>query len=93
VAFRDAPRCLRAGKCFFDMLGVFAEFETNLRPNGKWRESLRRRWREVQGRKATVPVDVVRSMKAEGKGPGEIAETLGVSRMSVWRALRDVAVE
>jgi DNA invertase Pin-like site-specific DNA recombinase len=23
-----------ASKCFLDMLGMFAEFETNLRPNG-----------------------------------------------------------
>jgi DNA invertase Pin-like site-specific DNA recombinase len=25
-------RSIAAGKCFLDMLGVFAEFETNLRP-------------------------------------------------------------
>jgi DNA invertase Pin-like site-specific DNA recombinase len=32
-----------AGKCFLDMLGVFAEFETNLRREGNWKASPRRR--------------------------------------------------
>src|SRR5216684_6545264 len=26
-----------AGKCFLDMLGAFAEFETNLRVSGRWK--------------------------------------------------------
>jgi DNA invertase Pin-like site-specific DNA recombinase len=34
-----------------------------------------------------VPVEAVRKMKADGKGPAEIAKALGVSRMSVYRAL------
>jgi DNA invertase Pin-like site-specific DNA recombinase len=34
-----------------------------------------------------VPVDEVRKLYGEGKGPAEIAAALGVSRMSVWRAL------
>jgi hypothetical protein len=38
-------------------------------------------------RKPTVPTEEVRRLRAEGKMPGEIAEALGVSRMSVWRAL------
>jgi DNA invertase Pin-like site-specific DNA recombinase len=40
-----------------------------------------------KGRKPTVPADEVRRLKAEGKSPTDIAEALGVSRMSVWRAL------
>jgi DNA invertase Pin-like site-specific DNA recombinase len=40
-----------------------------------------------KGRKPTIPVAEIRDMKAKGKGPGAIAEALGVSRMSVWRAL------
>jgi DNA invertase Pin-like site-specific DNA recombinase len=40
-----------------------------------------------EGRKPSVPVEEVRRLRGEGKGPAEIAEALGVSRMSVWRAL------
>jgi DNA invertase Pin-like site-specific DNA recombinase len=35
-----------------------------------------------KGRKPSVPVEEVRRLHGEGKGPGEIAEVLGVSRMS-----------
>jgi DNA invertase Pin-like site-specific DNA recombinase len=41
-----------------------------------------------KGRKPSVPVEEVRKLKGDGKGPAEIAEALGVSRMSVWRALQ-----
>jgi hypothetical protein len=34
-----------------------------------------------------VPVETVRKMRDEGKGPAEIAAALSISRMSVWRAL------
>ncbi len=40
-----------------------------------------------KGRKPSVPVEQVRKMHSDGKGPAEIAAALGVSRMSVWRAL------
>jgi hypothetical protein len=38
-----------AGKCFLDMLGVFAEFETNLRANGSLRASRGQGCRGLQG--------------------------------------------
>jgi DNA invertase Pin-like site-specific DNA recombinase len=40
-----------------------------------------------RGRKPSVPVAEVRKMKEDGKRPAEIAKALGVSRMSVYRAL------
>lgn len=40
-----------------------------------------------KGRKPSVPLEEVRKMHGDGKGPAEIAAALGVSRMSVWRAL------
>jgi DNA invertase Pin-like site-specific DNA recombinase len=40
-----------------------------------------------KGRKPSVRADEVRRLRAEGKSPTDIAEALGVSRMSVWRAL------
>jgi hypothetical protein len=39
--------------------------------------------------KPFVPVETVRKMHGEGKGQADIAAALGVSRMSVWRALKD----
>jgi DNA invertase Pin-like site-specific DNA recombinase len=41
-----------------------------------------------KGRKPSVPVEAVRKMRQDGKGPAEIAAALGVSRMRVWRALK-----
>ena len=40
-----------------------------------------------KGRKLSVPVEKVREMRASGHGPTAIAKALGISRMSVHRAL------
>jgi DNA invertase Pin-like site-specific DNA recombinase len=78
-----------AGKCFLDMLGVFAEFETNLRRERQLEGIARAKAAGVyKGRKASVPVDEVKQMRAAGRSPTEIAEELSISRMSVYRALR-----
>jgi DNA invertase Pin-like site-specific DNA recombinase len=78
-----------AGKCFFDMLGVFAEFETNLRRERQLEGIARAKAAGVyKGRKRSVPVDEVKQMRAGGRSPTEIAEELDISRMSVYRALR-----
>jgi DNA invertase Pin-like site-specific DNA recombinase len=78
-----------AGKCFFDMLGVFAEFETNLRRERQLEGIARAKAAGVyKGRKRSVPVDEVKQMRAGGRSPTEIAEELEISRMSVYRALR-----
>jgi DNA invertase Pin-like site-specific DNA recombinase len=78
-----------AGKCFLDMLGVFAEFETNLRRERQLEGIAKAKAAGVyKGRKASVPVDEVKQLKAAGRSPTEIAEELEISRMSVYRALR-----
>jgi DNA invertase Pin-like site-specific DNA recombinase len=41
-----------------------------------------------RGRRPTVPTDKIVEMRAAGAGPSAIASSLGVSRMSVHRALR-----
>jgi DNA invertase Pin-like site-specific DNA recombinase len=40
-----------------------------------------------KGRKPSIPVERVRQMQAAGHGPSAIAKALGISRMSVHRAL------
>jgi DNA invertase Pin-like site-specific DNA recombinase len=77
-----------AGKCFLDMLSVFAEFETNLRRERQL-EGIARAKREgvYKGRKAVIDPAKVRQLKAEGLGASEIADTLNIGRSSVYRVL------
>jgi DNA invertase Pin-like site-specific DNA recombinase len=81
-----------AGKCFLDMLGVFAEFETNLRRERQMEGVARAKANGVytKGRPASVNATQVRAMKAEGMGATKIAKELGIGRAGVYRALEAV---
>jgi DNA invertase Pin-like site-specific DNA recombinase len=77
-----------AGKCFLDMLGVFAEFETNLRRERQLEGIAKAKLEGIyKGRKPSVDVAKVRELHASGIGATEIAKTLRVGRTSVYRAL------
>jgi DNA invertase Pin-like site-specific DNA recombinase len=77
-----------AGKCFLDMLGVFAEFETNLRRERQLEGIARAKAEGVyKGRPASIDATKVRAMKAKGMGATEIAKALRIGRASVYRAL------
>src|ERR1700761_3165065 len=77
-----------AGKAFLDMLGVFAEFETNLRKERQLEGIAKAKAAGVyKGRRPSVDVLQVRALKQEGIGPSAIAKTLGIGRASVYRAL------
>jgi DNA invertase Pin-like site-specific DNA recombinase len=77
-----------AGKCFLDMLGVFAEFETNLRRERQLEGIAVAKERGVyKGRKASIDPSQIRQMKTEGMGPSAIAKALKIGRASVYRAL------
>jgi DNA invertase Pin-like site-specific DNA recombinase len=79
-----------AGKAFFDMLGVFAEFETNLRRERQMEGIAQAKERGVyKGRKPSIDAQRVRAMHAEGMGPSAIAKALGIGRASVYRVLGD----
>lgn len=81
-----------AGKAFLDMLGVFAEFETNLRRERQLEGIARAKAEGIyKGRPASIDVAQVRALKAEGHGPAEIARRLGIGRASVYRVLGDAA--
>jgi Helix-turn-helix domain of resolvase/Resolvase, N terminal domain len=81
---------LAAGKYFLDMLGVFAEFETNLRRERQLEGIADAKARGVyQGRKASIDPAKVRALKAEGMGASAIAKALKIGRASVYRALED----
>ena len=77
-----------AGKCFLDMLGVFGEFETNLRKERQMEGIAKAKERGVyKGRKPSVDVDRVKELKEEGLGASAIAKQMGIGRASVYRAL------
>ena len=78
-----------AGKAFLDMLGVFAEFETNLRKERQAEGIAAAKARGVyKGRKAKIDPAVVRELRHKEKlGPAAIARRLGIGRASVYRVL------
>jgi DNA invertase Pin-like site-specific DNA recombinase len=77
-----------AGKAFLDMLGVFAEFETNLRRERQMEGIAKAKAAGVyKGRLASIDPAKVRALKADGLGPAAIARQLGIARASVYRAL------
>jgi len=70
------------------MLGVFAEFETNLRKERQLEGIADAKARGVyKGRKASIDPVKVREMNDRGMGPSAIAKAFGIGRASVYRAL------
>jgi DNA invertase Pin-like site-specific DNA recombinase len=77
-----------AGKAFLDMLGVFAEFETNLRKERQMEGIARAKAAGAyKGRPASVDRAKIADLKAQGFGPSQIARKLGIGRASVYRVL------
>lgn len=77
-----------SGKAFLGMLGVFAEFETNLRKERQMEGIAKAKEAGVyKGRPVTIDVETVKKLKGEGKGAAEIARTMGIGRASVYRVL------
>jgi DNA invertase Pin-like site-specific DNA recombinase len=78
-----------AGKAFLDMLGVFAEFETNLRRERQMEGIAQAKAKGVyRGRKPSIdPIEVRRLRVEEKLGATAIAQRLGIGRASVYRML------
>jgi DNA invertase Pin-like site-specific DNA recombinase len=88
--FRAAGRTgTAAGKAFLDMLGVFAEFETNLRRERQLEGIAQAKARGVyRGRKPSIDMAEIRRLRdQDGLGATAIARRLGIGRASVYRAL------
>ena len=74
------------------MLGVFAEFETNLRKERQTEGIEAAKARGVyKGGKARIDPDAVRKLAADGMKPAHIARQLGISRGTVYRFIRTSA--
>ena len=80
-----------AGKAFFGMLGVFAEFETNLRHERQMEGIAKAKAAGVyKGRKPSIdPAQVLRLHMVENLGATAIAKRLKVARSSVYRLLKE----
>ena len=78
-----------AGKAFLDMLGVFAEFETNLRRERQLEGVAAAKLRGAySGRKKIIDDAEIQRLHFEEKiRPTEIARSLGIGRTSVYRAI------
>jgi DNA invertase Pin-like site-specific DNA recombinase len=84
-----------AGKAFFGMLAVFAQFETDVRRE-RQAEGIARimadpklRLSKYRGAKPRIDLARVQTLKREGLGPTEFASRLGISRRSVYRLLKE----
>lgn len=63
-----------AGKCFLDMLGVFAEFETNFRKERQMKGIAKAKERDVyKGRKPGVDKTRILELHKSGMGPTAIS--------------------
>lgn len=79
-----------AGKAFFDMLGVFAEFETNLRRERQAEGIAAARMRGTyKGRPAKIDRGEILRRLQQGDGPTRIARDLGISRGAVYQVRKD----
>ncbi len=79
-----------AGKCFLSMLGVFAEFETNLRKERQMDGIANAKAKGVyKGRPRQIDRDEIKAMRAAGLSAIEISNRLQIARAHVYRCLKD----
>lgn len=83
-----------AGKAFLGMLGVFAEFETNLREERQAEGIMKAKAAgKYKGRAplADEAVEQVLELIASGLSKSKVAKRVGISRGTVYRVLSDQA--
>jgi DNA invertase Pin-like site-specific DNA recombinase len=76
------------GKCFLDMLSVFAEFETSLRKERQMEGIAKAKEKGVySGRKRSIDAEKVKELHEQGMGATAISKELNIGRASVYRVL------
>ena len=74
------------GKAFFDMLGVFAEFETNLRRERQAEGIAVAKSRGAyKGRPQSIDYDKIKEQLLAGIRPSDIAKNLSISRGTIYK--------
>ena len=90
VVEQSVDTATSAGRAFFGMLAVFAQFETDVRRERQAEGIAKAKQAGVYtGGKPRIDRDAVLDLAAGGMGPAAIARQLGVSRMSVYRILKE----
>ena len=82
-----------AGKAFFDMLGVFAEFETNLRKERQYEGIARAKLAgKYKGRypSARMKAENILELHLQNLPKQEIAKKLGIGVSSVYRIIKEL---
>jgi DNA invertase Pin-like site-specific DNA recombinase len=80
-----------AGKAFLDMLGVFAEFENNIRRERQMEGIAKAKIKGVyKGRRKSIDHLRVQELLKEGVRPTKVSEILGISRASVYRLKENI---
>ncbi len=81
-----------AGRCFLQMLGVFAEFETAIRRERQMEGVAKAKAEGIyKGRKPSIDPERVKALAAGGMGATAIARELNVARASVYRLMNSSA--
>ena len=79
-----------SGKAFLQMLGVFAEFETNLRQERQAAGIAKAKAAgKYKGKQSVIDANKVKELKASGIGATAIANSMGIGRASVYRILKN----
>lgn len=84
-----------AGKAFLDMLGVFAEFETNLRKERQLEGVAKAKAEgKYKGRKPTARAKAaqIHELLAQGLTKQAVADQLGIGVASVYRVLKNICL-
>ncbi|WP_082823099.1 helix-turn-helix domain-containing protein [Acetobacter oryzifermentans] len=79
---------------FLNLLGVFAQFETELRRERQLEGIAKAKAEGVyKGRKQSYDHDRVRDLKAQGLGVAEIMRQTGISKTHIYRILNENSVK
>jgi len=82
-----------AGKAFLQMLGVFAEFETNLRKERQLAGIEKAKANGVyKGTEKTIDRDEIARRLSSGETPAKISKTMKIGRASVYRIKNELAL-
>ena len=74
----------------FQMMGVFAEFETNLRRERQLEGIAKAKAAGIyKGRRPSIDPKAVEALRLLGLGATVIAKRLGIGRASVYRVMRE----